>query len=285
MTGSNVIAQGDEFWEKCARHQEKYTARNVSYFFLCDDCTDRLIRDALNNRAPIYHGWKMQGFCGLCNELTDVALRQWFMCPPCYQVVASYQKGFTAAAAMHEFWSQHISRTAPGFVLKETDVVRLTPYVRREKTKRQAAEHLDSADFLVSERVGDTDTSRFHIELKAGPGSIADMSEFQLDINDYNDIVGTVRNTKLPVYIIHIQLGMEYFPPTRRSIVRDLWWTDIFELTRNLKRKSDRRDERKAALYFDPKAFKSIKEFPDQIKYRRFEDLAARVGREPITML
>lgn len=283
-TDWEVLTKEHESWEKCARHYARYTARNVSYFFLCDSCTVLLVSNALNNRPALYHGDRMQGFCGLCNELTDVALRQWFMCLPCYNVVAAYQKGFTSAKAVHAFWRSSIAPLAPSLSLAETDVVTLSPYVRGGKTKRQAAELLDTADFLVSEKVDGNVAPKFHIELKAGPGAVDDMSAFQLDVNDYNDIVGPVLLTGLPAYVFHVQIGMEYFPPTRRAVARNMWWTDMISLRSSLTKRAQRRDEVKAALYFDPKCFRPISDFPNQVTTRAYEQMAEELRRVPLAM-
>ena len=201
MSHETSAGPNDPFWEKCARHTSQYTARNLAYFFLCDECSDRLVRDALNGRQPVYSADPMQGFCGLCNELLDVKFRQWFLCPICYNVISSYQKGFVSAKSVHRFWKESVAPSAPSFVLKETDVVTLSPFARSSKTKREAAALQMNADFMVSEIVGGRPEPRFHIELKAGPGAVTEMSEFQLDVNDYNDIVGPVLNTGLPAYV------------------------------------------------------------------------------------
>lgn len=170
-------------------------------------------------------------------------------------------------------------------MLTETDTVNLKPFVRTPRTKRQTAESLEAADFLVSEKVGETVIPRFHIELKAGPGSVHEMTEFQLDVNDYNDIAGPVVNTGIPAYVFHVQLGMEYFPPTRRSIARNLWWTDIVQLRRNLKRQARRRDESKAALYFDPAAFHRRETFVQQVVGRAFERLKVDLTAIPVRLI
>jgi hypothetical protein len=93
----------------------------------------------------------------------------------------------------------------PTLKLEETDPVRLSPYAykRGDETKRQKAASLSALDFRVSEH----GRPLFHIEQKTGPGSIDDMTEFQLDLNDLNDIVGVVNGTGLPAYIIHVQAG------------------------------------------------------------------------------
>lgn len=257
--------------EQCARHSIRYTARTLSYFFLCDSCADRLVSEAFNGRHPVFRAEPIEGFCGLCNELTDVRFCQWFLCPICFNVVAGYQKGFVAARAVREFWDTHVRTSYPNFNLEETDPIQLTPFVRGSKTKRQSAETLKHSDFLVSEHVGDQIIPRFHIELKTGPGSIVDMPEFQLDVNDFNDIVGPAINTGLPVYIFHAQVGFEYHLPTRGAVVRNMWWTDLIELERNYRRSASRRDEARAARYYDPKAFRETRDFAVEIRDRRFE--------------
>jgi hypothetical protein len=98
----------------------------------------------------------------------------------------------------------------PHLTLTETEPVRLSPYVRSGSSKRKDAPSLSVLDFVVS----DAERPLFHIEQKTGPGSIDEMSEFQLDLNDYNDLVGATNKTGLPTYIIHVQAGQEYlFPP------------------------------------------------------------------------
>jgi hypothetical protein len=111
--------------------------------------------------------------------------------------------------------------------LLETERVYLAPYQRGGKTKRQVAETLDALDFLVERVVGGSD-HLFHIELKAGPRSIEQMNEFQLDVNDSNDIVGVANKTGLPVYIFHVELRHIYAGPTRATTAAGMWWTDIF---------------------------------------------------------
>lgn len=92
-----LLRPGDQHWEKCARHQNASTTRFVANMFLCDDCSDRLQHEAFNGRPPLFEGLHVEGYCGLCNELTATDLRQWFVCPICLNVVLSYPKGFAAS--------------------------------------------------------------------------------------------------------------------------------------------------------------------------------------------
>jgi hypothetical protein len=74
---------------------------------------------------------------------------------------------------------------------------------------------------------------------------------------------------------------MEYFPPTMRSVARGLWWTDLATLTKHLKRSARRRDESKAAFYFEPRAFRPQVEFPAHIAKRGFEQVQAALAATP----
>lgn len=268
-----VLSRTSEYWEKCARHTAKYTARKMHYMFLCDPCRERLVSQALNDRPPVYCDTHMQGFCGLCNELLEVRFCQWFLCPICANVLSAYQKALVSAQAVLRFWAASVQPHAPAWQIEETDPVYLSPFARKARTKRQESAVITKADFLASERVDGVRVPRFHIELKAGPGAIGDMSEFQLDVNDFNDIVGPALNTGLPIYVFHVQLALEYLLPTRRAAAVGLWWTDLRALSQRLKRRATRRDEAKAAVYFEPDAFRPKDEFLAQVLERRYEDL------------
>ena len=145
----------------------------------------------------------MEGNCGLCNALQGVTLRLWFACPICWNVVVAYQKGFAASEAVHAYWRSMIAPSSPDLHLVERDEIRLLPYARGSQTKKAAAALLTALDFAVLEK---DRGPLFHIELKTGPGGMAEMREFQLDVNDSNDIMGAVNNTQLPAYIFHIQV-------------------------------------------------------------------------------
>ena len=70
----------------------------------------------------------------------------------------------------------------------------MLPYVRASQTKKSSAAVLNTLDFIV---LGENQDPLFHIELKTGPGTLSQMREFQLDVNDSNDIMGAVNNTQL----------------------------------------------------------------------------------------
>jgi len=274
----DVLPADSSFHEACARHTARTTTRSLQHIYLCDACAIRLVREAFNDRPPLYHGETIEGYCGLCNTLGQVTLRQWFVCPVCWNVVVAYQKSFVAALAVPAFWHRDMAGHFPAFELSGTDEVRVTPFARGASTKREAARVLKVLDYLVSERVGDEKIGRFHIELKSGPGSIEQMKEFQLDVNDFNDIAGAINNTGVPAYIFHLKLDQEHRAPTRRTIAAGMWWTDPETLRANLKNIKKRRGEDKPAAYFRPSAFRPWSVFEKELASRRFEELA-RAGQ------
>lgn len=284
-TYRDVTPESSGLFETCARHTARQTARTLQTIYLCDDCTKRLVREAFNDRSPVYHGETIDGYCGLCSVLCDVTMRQWFVCGICWNVILAYQKSIAATAGVHAWWSKSIDPLFPALRLEETEPVYLSSFARASKTKKQGAKILSILDFLVSDASQEKPKPLFHIEQKTGPGSIDEMSEFQLDVNDFNDIAGAMNNTKLPAYVIHVQASQEYRFPTRRTIVHGLWWADLFTMVRHQKRIAARRHEDKDAIYFEPRAFKPIASFPDELRSRNFEKLAAELAKNPLNLL
>lgn len=277
-----TLSKASDYWEACARHTTRQTARTLQTGFYCDRCARRLTREAFNNRSPVYHGARIKGFCALCNKRKFVFLRQWFACGICWNVVAAYQKSIVASQAVHDYWRKCITPEFPRLSLIEKEAVSLSPYARKLKTKRQAAESIADLDFVVKNRGLKRRKLLFHIELKSGPGAIDEMREFQLDLNDSNDIIGAANNTRLPVYIFHVQTDFHYDPPTRESRARKMWWTDIFSLLRNRLSVRARRGEDKRAGYYSPRAFRTMDTFPNELRNQRYRKLQRRLSRSRI---
>jgi hypothetical protein len=110
------------------------------------------------------------------------------------------------------------------------------------------------------------------------------MREFQLDINDSDDIIGAANNTGLPVYVFHVQTAFEYEPPTRSSVVRGIWWTDIFTLIEHRLAVRARRGEDKDAGYYSPSAFKTINTFLQELEEKKYISLKARLKKTPLLL-
>jgi len=238
----------------------------------------------MSSRPPLYHGETIEGYCGLCNKLQPVTMRQYFVCPFCWNVLVAYQKSFVACTAVHDYWKACVTPAIPTFRLTETEVPYLSSYTRKGKTKKLAAADLEFLDFVIEEQKGDVYKALFHIELKSGPGSIDEMREFQLDINDSNDIIGAVLKTTLPAYIFHVQLDHEYRPPTRRTVYRGVWFTDIFTLLENRISIKTRRGEDKQAGYYSPHAFRPISEFIEVLKAQHYKNLQKLVADQTLQM-
>ena len=279
----DILSRDSEFWEACARHTARHTARALQTGYYCDDCARRLTHEAFNDRPPVYHGADLNGCCGLCNVTKTVAPRQWFACGICWNVVLAYQKSIVASQAVHQYWLDSIRPFYPQLYLLEKEAVYLSAFARKGRTKRKAAESLDVLDFRVEERPPEAGTPLFHIELKSGPSAIEEMREFQLDVNDSDDMIGAANNTALPVYIFHVQTAFEYQPPTRSSSVRGIWWTDIFTLLEHRLAVRARRGEDKKAGYYSPSAFKTIASFPQELKDRRYV-VQKRLRQNPLRL-
>lgn len=282
-----LLPPESESWEACARHQNRATTRRISTLFLCDECARRLTRDCFNDRPPIYHGFAdgltFDGYCAFCSQVRRVTIRQWFLCAICENVVLSYPKTIVASQLVHNYWRERVTARLPYLALEEHDVVQIEPYVARRRSQRAKAETLESLDFLVTDLRDNRPL--FLIELKAGPSPLSGegaVREFQLDVNDYIDIVTVARKLSLPVYVFHAQVVDQYGLPTRRSVGRNVWWTNIFSLRSALKSVKRRRGEDKNAGYYHPSAFKPIDSFIEELKNEGYKALTERLIGEGI---
>lgn len=111
------------------------------------------------------------------------------------------------------------------------------------------------------------------------------MTEFQLDVNDFNDIVNGCNGSGLPAYVFHVQINDDYLPPTRRSIAKQLWWTDLWTLEEARKAVRQRRGEDKRAAYFKPSAFRAGDSFVDEVRNLRWDVLKQKLKATPISLL
>lgn len=281
----DLIRPGDESWEKCARHTNPSTTRYVANLFLCDECAARLRSEAFNGRAPLFDGLHVEGYCGLCNRLGPTGLRQWFVCPICLNVVLSYPKGFAASRFVVEYWNRNIAPAFPDLVIEELDEIRLEPFVPLRRGAKAKALRRQPLDFRVSRRGATSLDPLFCVELKAGPAAVEEMREFQLDVNDFNDIANGCSAQALPAYVFHVQITDEYLPPTRRSVGRDLWWTDIWTLDEARKAVRKRRGEDKWAGYYKPSAFRKGEAFVEELRNHGYADLAKRLAANGIPLM
>jgi hypothetical protein len=197
-------------------------------------------------------------------------------------VVFGYPKSIAASKLVRHKWETIILPHVPELALEEIDAVQLSPFV---PGKRNAKQKKSAIDFLVRDKSLASAPVLFYIELKTGPSSLLDqagMREFQLDVNDYVDIITVMRDEGKPAYVFHAQVTEEYSLPTRRSVGREVWWTDIFSLRSSLKEVRQRRGEDKDAGYYDPKVFRPIEEFPAELSSRGYLRLSQKLKQEGI---
>jgi hypothetical protein len=200
-------------------------------------------------------------------------------------VVLSYPKGFAASRYVHEFWAHEVTPEFPELVLEELDEVKLEPFVPGRRSAKTKGEVVQALDYRVGRRVGDVTEALFCIELKAGPASIDTMSEFQLDVNDFNDIANGCNGCGLPAYVFHVQINDDYMPPTRRSVARDMWWTDVWTLDGARKAIRQRRGEDKRAAYYKPSAFRNRETFVQELRGHGYEGLRERLRAGGISLI
>jgi len=280
---STLLGPTDPFWEKCARHQNKCTTRFVAHLFLCGPCAERLRHECFNDRPPLFEGLQVHGFCALCNKPQGVLLRQWFVCPICLGVVLSYPKTFAASQAVRAFWQGELNTKFPQLRLEERDVVQLEPFVPGRRNQKKKAESVSDLDFVIYDDGPSQGKPVFHIEMKSGPGSIEEMEQFQLDVNDSNDIANVCNKSGAPAYVFHVQVREEYKPPTRRSIAQGIWWVDCFKLVESLQKIKPRRgEEDKYAGYYSPSSFQPIDTFHQEMSEQRYLELRARLAAESL---
>jgi hypothetical protein len=178
-----------------------------------------------------------------------------------------------ASLAVQRYWRREIAPEFPQLSLTEEEAVVLSPYVPPAESKKEAAKSLTALDFVVKNGRLKKRQLLFHIELKSGPRSIEEMGTFQLDINDSNDMIGVMNNTRLPAYIFHVQTEFCFDPPTRASKAKGIWWTDFFTLRKNRTSIKRRKGEYKEAGYYRPSAFKPIDSFSAELRSKRYREL------------
>jgi len=241
----------------CVRHARPRKDVRLRHFFLCEGCTRQWIDEAFGGTQPFSYGPAIEGYCLLCNHLTNVRLQTWFLCDICDRVARSIGRNHVAEGSIMEFWQRHVVPRYPHLLLTQNDPSSLRP---RRETDTSGEGPLD---FLVADdRTGRT---IFGIENKTGRSTIREMSRFQLDVSDCDSILHHVRQLSVPAYVIHAQVLEVWQPPTMGFRAVDLWWSDIYRMTDNFVAVQMRHTEMRGAAYFRRAAFESMDTFVDQL--------------------
>lgn len=259
---------------KCARCGTSGRSLRLSSFFLCDNCTDKLTTEAFNNNRPVFEQCQVEGYCYLCGNKTYVKLRQWVLCEDCSRIVHSYPIGMRAQTCVLELLNSKI----PSIRFELTDPVSLMPYSKRRKVSKEPRPDITGRD--------DRGNEILMIEVKTGRNSIDKMKYFQLDISDCDDILKYVKSKQVATYVFHVQVVEKFDPPTSHFECAGIWWTSIFELDGCFERVTKRRINRgKVAALYDPKCFKPVDSFIEEIKSRRYMDLTQKLKEGKIPPL
>jgi hypothetical protein len=177
-------------------------------------------------------------------------------------------------------WKKLVARSVPHIYLKEVDIVQPQQYERR-RGKRVPATQLD---FLGVERA--CNQRLFWLELKTGRNALGDMTTFQLDVSDCDDVLNVVQVTGLPALLCHVHVAQEFQPPTSRFIGVGIWWTDIFAMSDGFIELRQRRfDSGKRAAHFDPGCFRTLDALAEMLSQGHHLALRLRLVREGIPKL
>ena len=247
----------------CVRHLQASKTTKLAAFFLCQKCVKDLTEQAFNGNGPVFEGYSLNGYCNLCAEYQKVGLRQWFLCDNCERMIRSYPLGRAAQNYVLKWWREHI----PQLKLINTDPIVLSPYIHpRRKMKRPS-----NPDFIA---IDANQQKQLMIEVKTGRSSISEMSSFQLDFSDCDDILEFVRRELLPTYMFHVQIAEEFSPPTGYFTARNMWWIDIFKMEKCFERAVKRRINRgKQAAYYNRKCFQDMTSFANHVIQKEYIDL------------
>jgi len=84
---------------------------------------------------------------------------------------------------------------------------------------------------------------------------------------------------------LSVQINDDYLPPTRRSVAKDLWWTDVWTLDEARKAVRQRRGEDKRAGYYKPSAFRTREAFVQELRTEGYAGLRERLRTNKISLI
>jgi hypothetical protein len=233
--------------------------------FFCDECADLFKEKVFERKDPEFVYTEVRGYCAYCGGDRPVRERFWYLCNICERVVRSYPSEKAASKFVLGWWEdvQRRISTLRDVRLDLTDPVKLMSFQSHKTWKETKQFNPDFTAFPGS--AGDP---LFGVEMKTGRSAIPEMSMFQLDVSDCDDIMGWVKPLQLPAFLFHIQVTEEFRPPTSRRVARDGWYIDLFEMAQNFKGTRQRPRENRPAAYYNRKGFHPLGDFggPDFLR-------------------
>jgi hypothetical protein len=251
----------------CRRENKPRKDTKLYGFFLCKTCYKKFTK-VLGN--PDYKGdERLDGYCSYCNRSDEVSRICWFLCDVCNRVVSSFGREKAASRFILDFWKKEVNKHTKwrGTKLKVLDPASLRKYTQGKKTS------FSDPDFI---NIDNKENPLFFIEMKTGRNSIKDMSQFQLDTSDCDDIMAGAKKYKIPSYLFHLMVREEYKPPTFKHVALGAWWVNTFDMIDAFKNIRMRDKERRNAAFFSRKMFKPIGEFFDHLNNPEFEILTKK---------
>lgn len=97
----------------CVRHLKPRKDVRLRHFFLCSSCTQKWTTEAFAGNEPLATGEPIQGYCLLCNQITTVNLRTWFLCDICDRVAGSIGRNHVAEESILSFWDAQVKSKYP----------------------------------------------------------------------------------------------------------------------------------------------------------------------------
>jgi len=242
----------------CARHSKATKDTRIAGLFFCDECAELFKEKVFEVKDPEFVYAEIQGYCAYCGQDKPVRERFWYLCNICERIVRSYASERAASAFVSAWWEdlQRRSSVLRDVRLDMTDPVKLMSF-RAHKTWKETRKF--NPDFTAFR--GSSTDPLFGVEMKTGRSAIPDMSMFQLDVSDCDDILGWVKPLVLPAFLFHIQVTEDFRPPTSRRAARDGWYIDVFEMEQNFKGTRQRSGENRPAAYFNRKGFHPLQAF------------------------
>jgi hypothetical protein len=225
---------------------------------------------------PEFEYSKVDGYCLYCGNETSVRERFWYVCNVCERVVKSFPSERAASKFVLSWWDdlRRSKSIVKDIKLAVTDPIKLKSYEVPKERKKTRISRPDFTGLLEP-----SDKQLFGIEMKTGRSSISQMSQFQLDVSDCDDIMGWVEPLRLPGFLFHIQVTEEFNPPTSRRVARDGWFMDIFEMQENFKSIRQRPRENRPAAYYNKKGFHRFDDFIQDDFVERLEEMRKRFAK------
>ena len=271
----------------CVRHGKPAWDVNLADLFLCDECAEKWQTNAFGGADAEYVGPVLDGYCLACNQHRELRLRQWLLCGNCERVARSIGRGVAAERFLAEQWMALIKPIAAHLDLRQTD----EPTLRGRRRDGSTSSKVASIDFAATDTGLRVDV--FGFELKTGKKYISgrgrpggQMSEFQLDTTDCDDITTVMTRDAIPVYLIHVQVIDRAHPPTARYVPLGAWWTDPWRMgSTGFKRIQQRSRETRDAAYFNTAIFEDFVTFADHLARDDHRRLAERLASSGVPSL